>query len=430
MSRVRRLLATLPALVVGISAAGAAEMSAGLLLYSTEGFLPALTLILTVETGAFALGLWSGSVPTKLPLAERLRRRWLFVLVTFAVAAAFSTGMTLLGELFNGGVGQGLGLAFLGSLPLFALGSLLGGMVGQADPSLRRVALPAVVGLALGFLLTGGFLLPNLAPYTLYLLCLTALSGGALLNGWLLGSEPRARVLAEARTARGEALVEERVGLGTREVLRVLVEGGRVRGAETITGSLGRSWEVGVLSALLGGGRDPGPALYLGGGSGGLARHLLQAFPSMVLQVVEGTETLTNLAKAHFHPFPRWEEVQVRIEEPWVALERIQGPFALILVDSQFLPSLGALPDMTDARWELLSTLTGAGGSVVLGGLAPVETLGEVPLDALLKGAARHFARVAHYKGEEEGFLLLSGSEAPYWSAVLPGFHVTPGQEE
>jgi hypothetical protein len=67
---------------------------------------------------------------------------------------------------------------------------------------------------------------------------------------------------------------------------------------------------------------------------------------------------------------------------------------------------------------------------VVLGGLAPEEILGEVPLDALMKGAARHFARVAHYRGEEEGFLLLSGSEAPYWSPVLPGFHVTAGQED
>ena len=83
-----------PPLVVGASAAGAAEMSAGLLLYSAEGFLPALTLILTVETGAFALGLWSGSLQTQRGAVEGIRIRWLFSLVTFAVAAAFSCDVT------------------------------------------------------------------------------------------------------------------------------------------------------------------------------------------------------------------------------------------------------------------------------------------------------------------------------------------------
>lgn len=172
-------------------------MSAGLLLYSAEGFLPALTLILTVETGAFALGLWSGSVPSRRGTIESLRRKWLFSLVTFAVAAAFSTGLTILDDLFTGGLRQGLGLAFLGSLPLFALGSLLSGMADSSVPSLASVGLPSVVGVALGFLLTGALFLPNLAPYTFYLLCLTALSGGALLHGWVLDTHSGSRSIPE-----------------------------------------------------------------------------------------------------------------------------------------------------------------------------------------------------------------------------------------
>ena len=194
MTRGRGVLELIPPLLVGASAAGAAEMSAGLLLYSAEGFLPALTLILTVETGAFALGLWSGSAPAGGGTVESLRRQWLFSLVTFAVAAVFSTGMTFLDNLLTGGLGQGLGLAFLGSLPLFALGSLLSGMADPSGPSPAKVGLPSVVGVALGFLLTGAFFLPNMAPYTLYLLCLTALSGGALLHGWVLDSHPSSHI--------------------------------------------------------------------------------------------------------------------------------------------------------------------------------------------------------------------------------------------
>lgn len=194
MTRGRGLLELIPPLLVGASAAGAAVMSAGLLLNSAEGFLPALTLILTVETGALALGLWSGSAPAGGEAMEILRRRWLFSLVTFAMAAAFSTGLTFLGDLFTGGLGQGLGLAFLGSLPLFAVGSLLSGMADPSGPSLAKVGLPSVVGVALGFLLTGAFFLPNMAPYTLYLLCLTALSGGALLHGWVLDTHPESHI--------------------------------------------------------------------------------------------------------------------------------------------------------------------------------------------------------------------------------------------
>jgi hypothetical protein len=426
----RRGLAAIPPLVVGASVAGAAEMSAGLLLYSEEGFLPALTLILTVETGALALGIWSGSVSVHQEAVESLRRRWLFVLVTFAIAAAFSTGLTFLGQIFTGGIGQGLGLAFLGSLPLFALGSLLSGMIGSGESSVGRVGLPAVVGVAVGFLLTGGFLLPNLAPYTLYLFCLTALSGGALIHGWVLDSRGSTHLVEEEWTPRGLLRVEDRVQPGGRGGVRAILEGGRLRGAEADGGSSGRDWENGVMAALKGEGGDPSPALYLGGGSGCMARDLLDAFPGLQLLVVEGTEAFVSLARKHFHPFERWDEVQLRVGEPWGVLNELQDRYALVLLDLGFLPSVGLLPDMNGDRWAALASLAGTRGSVVLGGLPLTERLGEVPLEGLLSGAGHHFPRVAHYEGEDEGFILLSASEAPNWSPVLPGFQITATQEE
>ena len=430
MTRWRRILGVVPPLVVGASAAGAAEMSAGLLLYSSEGFLPALTLILTVETGAFALGLWSGSLQVQRGAVEGIRRRWLFSLVAFAVAAAFSTGVTFLEELFTGGLGQGLGLAFLGSLPLFALGSLLSGMANARVPSVARVGVPSVVGVALGFFLTGGFLLPNMAPYTLYLLCLTALSGGALVHGWILDTPSRMELHEELWTPRGLVRVEDREEGRGGEVLRVILEGGRLRGAETLGGKGGRDWEKAVLAALKGEARNPGPLLYLGGGSGTLASLLLNAFPTLQLLVLEGGDELVSLARKHFHPFDRWGEVQLEIGEPWALLGGLQGIFPLVLVDLGALPSLGDLPDISRSRWVSLAGLAGPEGCVVLGGLAHPEALGQLPLDALLKEGANHFSRTALYQGEEGAFILLSGPEAPFWSPVLPGFHATTATEE
>lgn len=430
MTRWRRILKVVPPLVVGASAAGAAEMSAGLLLYSSEGFLPALTLILTVETGAFALGLWSGSLQDRKGAVEGIRRRWLFSLVTFAVAAAFSTGVTFLDELFTGGLGQGLGLAFLGSLPLFALGSLLSGMANPRVPSVARVGVPSVVGVALGFFLTGGFLLPNMAPYTLYLVCLTALSGGALVHGWIMDNRSRMELHQEVWTPRGLVRVEDREEGRGGEVLRVILEGGRLRGAETLGGKGGRDWENAVLSAQKGEARSPGPLLYLGGGSGTLARLFLDAFPNLQLLVLEGGEELVSLARKHFHPFDRWGEVQLKIGDPWTLLGGLQGVFPLVLVDLGALPSLGDLPDISESRWASLAGLAGPEGSVVLGGLAHPDALGQLPLDTLLKEASTHFSRTALYLGEEEAFILLSGPEAPFWSPALPGFHATTAMEE
>ncbi|MCJ7627054.1 MAG: hypothetical protein MUO50_01580, partial [Longimicrobiales bacterium] len=76
-----RLLERFPPLLAGLVAAVALETSAGLLLYSDEGFLPALTLILAIEVGALGLGLWSGPMPVGGGVVELVRRRWLFCLV-------------------------------------------------------------------------------------------------------------------------------------------------------------------------------------------------------------------------------------------------------------------------------------------------------------------------------------------------------------
>jgi hypothetical protein len=168
------------------------ETSASVLLYTAEGFLPALTIILTLEVGALGLGIWGGPLVSRGGTAELLRIRWLFSLVVFALASALAAGLNLLPVLSGSGLGQGVSLGFLGGLPLFSIGSLLGAMGASEDLGARPaspVAAPAVFGAALGFLFSGGLLLPHTATYTIYLICLVLLSGGALLQGLSLGDD-------------------------------------------------------------------------------------------------------------------------------------------------------------------------------------------------------------------------------------------------
>ena len=156
MTGTRRWLAFLPPLLAGVAAAIALETSSGLLLYVDDGLLPALTLILTVEVGSFGLGLLSAPLPVGGGAVEQIRRRWLFSLVTYALAAALGAGMNVLAQLPGTAIGQGIGLGFLGALPLFSLGTLLGAMSRPDDLgriSSPLVGPPAVLGAAAGFLL-------------------------------------------------------------------------------------------------------------------------------------------------------------------------------------------------------------------------------------------------------------------------------------
>lgn len=432
MRRMRSFLGFVPSMVVGASVAGAAEMSAGLLLYSTDGFLPALTLILTVETGALALGLWSGGLQLGGGAVEQVRRRWLFSLVTFALAAAFSAGMTWSEAFLTGGLGQGLGLAFLGSLPLFALGSLLGAMaspVGSAVPHSASTGVSAVVGLAIGFLVTGGFLLPNMAPYTLYLVCLTALSGGALLQGWVLDARQTERLLDRVWTGRGEVRVKESVRHREGKGYRTLLEDERIRGAEDLDGAPGREWERAVLDALRGKERDPGSVLYLGGGSGTLARILLERFPGVRIIVTEGSEEIVRMARQYLWPFPEWEAIQLHVGDPWALTVDMDEGFSLVVVDGGLLPALGRLPAVPASVWPQLGRLAGERGHVVLGEVGRGGPPGRVPLDAFLDHASGSFTRAVYYQGAEEGFFLMSGPDAPPWSPALGGFEVTASRE-
>src|SRR5690554_1184123 len=142
-----------PAFFVGISCAVAAEVAIGLLLYAGPGFVRSLTILLTLEAAALAVGLWM-PYPAREP-AEGLRRRWLSAVIAFRSGPVFGTLWTLRPDLGGGRLGQGVGLAVLAGLPLYAPGALLGGLAQEAREMRARagarVEVLATFGAAAGF---------------------------------------------------------------------------------------------------------------------------------------------------------------------------------------------------------------------------------------------------------------------------------------
>lgn len=174
-----------PPFILGVALALAAMTSVGLLLYGGAGMIQALAVILATLLGSLGAGVaagraWRGPGPV-----EALRRRWLLTLVAFTLAALFAAGW----EGFRGfgarALTQGLGLAVLGALPLFAGGMILG-TLGRLSDTSEDVLAPgtaALFGGAAGTLFLGFLLFPFLSSAGILLACLVALSGAALIQG-------------------------------------------------------------------------------------------------------------------------------------------------------------------------------------------------------------------------------------------------------
>ena len=196
-----------PALMVGAAGAIAAEVAIVILLYASAGFMRSLTTMLAVEGVALAAGLHAARSDRTNPL-ERLRRHWLLALAAFLVAAVFGTLWSLFENLGQGRMGQGLGLALLAGLPIFACGALLGGMGAMAESdesgALPRPGAAAALGAGLGFIATGVLLPRAPIPASLLVGCLMLLSGGGMIYGAMVdqgaarrdvGSESSAEVV-------------------------------------------------------------------------------------------------------------------------------------------------------------------------------------------------------------------------------------------
>jgi hypothetical protein len=180
-----RVLLGLSSFTVGIATAACATLTGGLLLYSADGLLRALAVVLAVLSGALGAGI-AVDLPRDVTFRLALRRRWRGLVVSFVVAALFAGVWSFMGDGASSSLNLGLGLTFLGAVPMFAAGTVLGAASRihewVAPPGAQAFAWGAG-GAAAGVLLSGAAMSgTRFLPPTLLMLCVVILSAGAVVQ--------------------------------------------------------------------------------------------------------------------------------------------------------------------------------------------------------------------------------------------------------
>ena len=178
-------LTWMPAFAAGAAGAAAAEMAVGLLLYVRGGFMGALTLVLCVEMAALAAGLWSAPRDSAPPWAG-VRRAWFLLVLAHGAGAAVAASWEALGGLSSSWLYRGMGLAFLGAVPLYGTGLVLGASGSDGGNGRGPTGAAAAMGAAVGFAMVGlgrGSLL--IAPFS-YVAGVVVVSAGALVQNRIL----------------------------------------------------------------------------------------------------------------------------------------------------------------------------------------------------------------------------------------------------
>lgn len=320
MSAGHHPLRWVPPLTVGLCTATAAEVAVALLLYNGPGFMRSLTAVLAIEAASLGMGLWAVNVDRGDP-QESLRRRWLFCLGAFLLASVFTASWSLVEALGGTALGQGLGLAVMAALPLYAAGGVLGAMARaercEGGGEVGSVGGPALIGASVGFAATGAALPQVLTPASLFLVCLVLLSAGGLVYGSVLDARLRVLVRGRAPGRLGEVRGEDGLVVSRGGVLRLLLEGDPMRRWSSLGGEVAEPWEVVAFQALLVPGRDDAAVLLVG-----------------------------NL-----------EDI----------LRTVVGPFALVAVDTAGLAPQGGVPSLSSSAREALLRSVGEGGYLALG---------------------------------------------------------------
>lgn len=303
------------------------------------------------------------------------------------------------------------------------------------------IGAPAVMGATAGFFLAGFVLLPNVEPYILYLLSLACLSAGALIQGRVLEGWIMVSSLQSTPGFTGDLRLERRETGGSGSPVKVLLEGGRVRGAEDRHGKPARGWENAVLEGMLQEEGLSGSILFLGGGLGTLARLTPPRRPPSRILAVERTRELFELVRSQLPPGEEREDVVRLVGDPLKIPLEPGSSFDLILVDGGILPRLGPAPVLQESDWRFLAGTLDDSGIMVLGGLRGEGPGGCGALEDLVRRGRGFFAEVLLYGaspgwkyahllpesgGEEERLVVLGHAGGPEWPPLLPGFRALP----
>jgi len=181
--RKERVLLGLASAAIGAALALGSALATGLLLYSGEGLIRALSVVLTVLAGSFAVGLSIG-ISRKESFKVVLRRRWRTALTAYVIAALYAASWSFQGDEASLPRNLGLGLAFLGALPCFSAGMVLGASAQVhewVDPPASMAFAWAAFGFAFGSYVAGATIGGDrFLPPTLMMLCVVILSAGSL----------------------------------------------------------------------------------------------------------------------------------------------------------------------------------------------------------------------------------------------------------
>ncbi len=358
----------LPPFLVGASAALAAEVALGVLLYGGTGFMRSLTTILATQGLALASGLWSA--PRLAPgLVERLRRRWLFSLMSFLVATTYGAAWSLVPFLGEDPIAQGVGLAVLAALPLYAAGTLLGGMGAAAATDagglLSSPAAPAAAGAAMGFVLTAMLLPVAPMPGSLLVACLVMLSAGGMLYGDVLNFRMDLDVKARRATPSGEVRVEERRLPAANLSVRRLVDHGHVRLSRALDEAVGRPWDVEVWREHMPPLDQPVRVMLIGGGASLAPHAILREHPLSKVEVLERTPAVVALGREHFGTglaIATNGRLSVRVGNLDDLVASAEPEYDLILVDNDAVALAGGNAGLSSASIERIqSTLAPSG---------------------------------------------------------------------
>ena len=367
----------LPPFILGVCAATAAEVAAGLLLYAGPGLMRSLTVILSVEALALALGVMT--VPGPRPdLVDSLRRRWLFCLLAFMGATLFSAFWSVAQAVGGSALGQGLGLALLAGLPMYALGGVLGAMaaVVATEPggSVGAIGGSALLGGSLGFAATGASLPQVFTPASLLLVCLVLLSAGGLVYGSVLDARLRVHVRAKRPSPLGDVRVEDRHLLSQDSAARVLMEGDVVRSMVTLAEDQHESWDQAVCRAL----RDPvepsGRVLFLGGGASSYPRALVREDATVLVDVAERSGAVVELGKEHLDTGLQDaadERLSVMVGNVEDILAGSDTRCSSILLDTAAFGPVGGVASLSGAARAHIFRRLDPGGVLALGPLPP-----------------------------------------------------------
>jgi len=416
-----------PASLLGFSLAVSSQVAAGLLLYGGPGFIPALAVILAVVFLSLGAGL---AAPPPQGTGERIieeaRRRWLITLLAFTMAAAFAAGW----EIFRGfgalGITQAVGLAVLGALPAYTGGRTLGmlahlsGLEGARGP-----AFPALAGASAGALVLAYILFPTLSPTAVILICLLAVSAGALVHGLALDDGVRVEPLAGWEGGDGRLEVERWIQASSRQIRVAVREDGRLRVLRTSDGAPVLPEERAVEGDVLRWGPAPGRVLALGLAAGMMGGRLAAPPGGVELTIVDqAPERLERLLQAL-----EWGEVdrvQRLVADPGVFLQRGVGPLApggadWIVVDALALGATGASARIPPGGFLRLRELLSPNGILVV--LPLEEGEGAESLMERFHGAGKVFDRAALYLGPRGGEEVAGAPPSGGW----PRFPMAPG---